>query len=359
MRYFFIAGEASGDMHASCIIKELKRWDTQAEFKGTGGKRMQEAGVQIALHIREMAFMGFVEVLKNIFRIFSNFSTVKKAIKTFNPDVIVLVDYPGFNLRMARWAKKNGYRVVYYIAPKVWAWNLKRVSQIKRYVDLLLVIFPFEKAFFSDYGIRTVYVGNPLIQRIPEENPMIPQDQVALLPGSRIQEIKRMLPIMLATFRNQNRKEKLVVAGMSDFGEQFYIDMIGNEAILEMDNTYQVLRNSKYALVTSGTASLEAALLNIPQIVCYSTSFLTYWIAKTVMKVRFISLVNLILNKRVVTELIQKDFNPLKIKMAIKELEQDSKLLKDDYLRLRKVLGGKQASSNVAREIFEWMEKGN
>jgi len=326
------------------------------QFRGTGGKHMRNAGVDLMLGTEDMAFMGFGEVVKNLFRIRRNFKKVKTAILDFNPDVIILVDYPGFNLRIARWAKQLGYKIVYYIAPQVWAWKENRVNQIRAYVDLLLVILPFEKEFFRRHEISAVYVGHPLLERVPEPDESADKQKIALLPGSRKQEIDRMLPVMIeAVF--VHKQNNLVVAGMSEHGEEYYQNIIKGRATLVMDNVYGVLNQSKVALVTSGTATLETALMRVPQVVCYATSALTYWIAKRLIKVNYISLVNLILERPAVPEIIQGQFKPVPVKHASMQVLSDSISVQESYTQLRKLLGDGDASKRAALTIVDFMSK--
>lgn len=354
MKYFFITGESSGDLHASSVVRHLKEVDVDAQVYGTGGKHMQAEGVQLSLNISQMAFMGFVEVVKNIFKIKKNFDIVKKAILNIKPDVIVLVDYPGFNLRMAKWAKENGFRVVYYIAPQVWAWRESRIQKIKKYVDLVLPILPFEKDLYAKYQIPAVYVGHPLLERIPDENKEIEKSKIAILPGSRKQEIEKMLPVMIEAMYVIGKQNQLVVAGLSEHGETYYHSMIKGRAHLVMDKTYELLEQSKLAIVASGTASLETALHKVPQVVCYSMHPLTYRIAKLLVKVNYISLVNIITARPVVPEMIQKDFTPVSVKNASMEVMLDTLNVQEGYQQLRKMLGNGDTSYRVANILYKF-----
>ncbi|MCO5233505.1 MAG: lipid-A-disaccharide synthase [Chitinophagales bacterium] len=358
MKYFFVTGEASGEMYAAQVVHSLRALDSSAHFFGSGGKYMRNSGVEIVLDIRQMAFMGFVEVLKNFFEIRKNFKKIKEAILEVRPDVIVLVDYAGFNLKIAKWAKKLGFKIVYYIAPKVWAWNEKRVNSLKKYIDLLIVIFPFEKEYFENRGIQVVYVGNPLVQQISSQVIHVQKNKIAIFPGSRKQEIERILPVMIEAMYF-HAKNNLIVAGLSDFGEDFYHSIIKDRAELVMDNPYSVFNQSKLAIVTSGTASLEAALMNIPQVVCYKMSRLNYWIARLLIKVNYISLVNLILQRPIVPELIQDNMNAVSIKNISMTVMEDEFLIKDAYLQLRKLLGEGDASHRVALVIHDFLTRGD
>lgn len=356
MKYFFITGEASGDLHTSNVVRHLKEVDGSAVFYGTGGRHMQEAGVQISLHIREMAFMGFVEVAKNIMKIKRNFDTVKKAILEVQPDVVVLVDYPGFNLRMAKWAKEQGFRTVYYIAPQIWAWKENRINKIKKYIDLVLLTLPFEKEYYSKHQVQSIYVGHPLLERIPDVPAPTDKTKIALLPGSRKQEIERMLPTMLEAMYVIGGQNQLLVAGLSEFGESYYHSIINGRATLVMDQPYEVLSQSKLAIVTSGTASLETALMKVPQVVCYAMHPLTYRIAKLLVKVNYISLVNIIASRPVVPEMIQKDFTPVSVKNASMEVMLNLLSVQEGYQQLRKMLGNGDTSFRVANILFKFAQ---
>lgn len=350
MKFFFLTGEVSGDLLAAKLIKELKEKDKQLEIFGTGGEHMEQEGVSLVLHHQKMAFMGFYEVLKNIFQIRRNFRIVRKSILDIQPDVIVLVDYPGFNLRMAEWAKKNNFKVVYYVAPKVWAWKERRVKKLQAYVDLLLVLFPFEEEYFQRFSIPTKFVGHPLGYELKVQQ-KFQQNRIALLPGSRKQEIDRMLPVMLDAFQQQSDK-KLIVAGLSVLGESYYQSIIQGRAELQLDETQQVLEQAELAVVTSGTASLETALKGVPQVVCYAMHPITYWIAKRLIQIKYISLVNLILQAAIVPELIQQQFNTESLWETSNTVLKHRKEVEKDYLRLRKAIGSENASEKAARELL-------
>ncbi|HUH74499.1 MAG TPA: lipid-A-disaccharide synthase [Chitinophagales bacterium] len=358
MKYFFITGEASGDLLASNVVRQLNEIDEAAVIIGTGGKYLEKAGVKLVLNIEKMAFMGLVEVVKNLFTIRHNFKIVQQSILGFQPDVIVLVDYPGFNLKMAKWAKAHGFKVVYYIAPKVWAWKESRAKLLKKYVDLLLVILPFEKEYFKTHEIKSLDVGHPILENIPPVNYVFIKRNIALLPGSRKQEIDVLLPAMLDAMSHYD-SEDIVVAGLSEHGRAYYNRMIRGRATLVMDDIYHVLDESKLAIVASGTATLEVALMNVPQVVVYKMNTLTYWIAKRFVKIPYISLVNLILNQNAVPELIQNDFNVLELKKVSNQVLSDTKVIQDDYLRLRKLLGDGQTAKNAAKYIFDFAKKGD
>lgn len=369
MKYYLIAGEASGDLHGSNLIKALKKLDPIAEMRCWGGDKMQEEGAELIKHYRDLAFMGFAEVVKNLPTIFKNINFCKKDITAFQPDVIILIDYPGFNLRIAKWAKENGYKVVYYISPQVWAWKESRVNAIKKYVDKMLVILPFEKEFYAKWNYEVDYVGHPLVEVIDEfiekeeEKPAtIPQTSkgiVALLPGSRKQEILKKLPVMIQVskyFPDYN----FIVAKAPGVEDEFYSSLLK-----EFDNvyavtgkTYSILYTAKAALVTSGTATLETALFAVPEVVCYKGSNISYQIAKRLIKIKFISLVNLIMNKEVVKELIQGEMNTKNLIKELKPLLTDNEKkfnLQKDYSALKKLLSaGGHASTNAAKIIYNF-----
>ncbi len=364
MKYYIIAGEASGDLHGSNLIKELHKIDKKAIVHCWGGEKMESAGAEVIKHYRDLAFMGFSEVIKNLPTIFKNIAFCKKDIEQFEPDVLVLIDYPGFNMRIAKWAHKKQLKVIYYISPQIWAWKEKRVHAIKRDVDKMLVILPFEKDFYKKYNFEVDYVGHPLCEVISDwnkENPSIQKENIiALLPGSRKQEILIKLPIMLSIAKHFPTY-KFVVAKAPGIADGFY------DAILQpyenvgsvSNETYLLLAKSKAALVTSGTATLETALFAVPEIICYKGGKISYEIAKRLIKIKFIGLVNLIMDKEVVKELIQDDLNE---KNLIKELStllsNDEKIaqLKSDYAALSDLLsGGGHASSNAAELIYKFL----
>jgi lipid-A-disaccharide synthase len=366
MRYYVIAGEASGDLHGSNLIKAIHREDSKADVRCWGGDKMQAAGATLVKHYRDLAFMGFVEVLMHLRTIFRNIDFCKKDITDWKPDVLVLIDYPGFNMRIAEWAKKQGIRIVYYISPQVWAWKEKRVEKIKRDVDKMLVILPFEVDFYHKWDYKVTYVGHPLIEVIANEKDNVPvrpiseKPVIALLPGSRSQEIKLKLPIMLQIVKHFPQYQ-FVIAQASAQPDSLYNEIIGGQPIkLVKDQTYNLLKQSAAALVTSGTATLETALFGVPEVVCYKGNPISYWLATKLIKVKYISLVNLIMDKLVVTELIQGDLNETKLKQALERLLTDEAYknqLKSDYAELWHKLGSNYASGNAAKEIVQ-MAKG-
>jgi lipid-A-disaccharide synthase len=369
MKYFVIAGEPSGDLHGSNLLRNLVTADPDADISCWGGDMMKEAGGKLLKHYRETAFMGVWEVLINIRKVKSNFAECRRQIETFRPDVVILIDYPGFNLRIARFVKKLGIRVYYYISPKFWAWNEGRVSKIKKYVDRLYIIFPFEKAFFRKHGYDAVYLGNPLIDQVGSwrrQNgdgktilPLAGQGDkpvIALLAGSRLQEVKKVLPEMISV-AGSLPDYRFVVAGMDHLPEKVYRDIIGTMPVdVIYGKTYDLLSVAEAALVTSGTATLEAALFDVPQIVCYKTSALTYHMVKSVIKVRFISLVNLIMDREVVRELIQGDLNTVTLYRELQDILRTGlkhDVVRSDYRQLRKILGDEGASARIASDMVD------
>ncbi len=322
MKYYFIAGEASGDLHGSNLAKALLGKDKNAVIQGWGGDLMQTAGVTITKHYKELAFMGFAEVVKNIRTIFKNFKLCKEDITKFKPDTIVLIDYPGFNLRMAKWAKEQGYKVVYYISPQIWAWKESRIHSIKKYVDEMIVILPFEKDFYKKHNYEVHYVGHPLLQLINDfkdtysrefvmaELGLKTEKIIALLPGSRKQEISIKLPLMLSAVKHFPQYQ-FIIAKAPGTDESFYKEIIsGYDNVSTIENkTYQLLSVAEAALVTSGTATLETALFKVPEIICYKGGNISYQLAKRLIKIKYIGLVNLILDRPLVQELIQNELN--------------------------------------------------
>ena len=368
MKYYVIAGEASGDLHASNLVAEIKKKDKKSEFRGFGGDLMKAQGVELVKHYRLMAYMGFVEVAVNLRKVLRNIAQCKKDILDYQPDVLILVDYPGFNLRIAEFAHEKGLKVVYYISPQVWAWKRSRVSKIKASVDKMLVILPFEEDFYKRYGVDVTYVGNPLLDELDKfgtGNRSIflrrnslgeKREIIALLPGSRKQEIKRVLPIMLKVAPHFPEYQ-FVIAGVSSIEKDLYKRIIGNTDVFLIENqTYELLQNASAAVVTSGTATLETALFTVPEVVCYKSSGISYLLAKWMIKVKFISLVNLVMDKEVVKELIQNDLTEENI---VKELEQllrngkRQRQILEDYDDLKERLGNAGASEKAADIIVK------
>lgn len=367
MKYYLIAGEASGDLHGANLIKALKKEDPDASFRFWGGDLMKAAGGTEVKHYRDLAFMGFAEVIMNLRTIFKNISFCKKDIDAYNPDVIIFIDYPGFNLRIAKWAKERGYKTHYYISPQIWAWKEGRIKDIKSDVDEMFVILPFEKKFYEEkHNFPVHFVGHPLIDAIhnrkfidPEvfkkENNLDQRPIIALLPGSRKQEISKMLEIMIS-IAEDFKEYQFVIAGAPSQEADFYRKFLKTSNIDFIENkTYDLLSVAEAALVTSGTATLETALFKIPQVVCYKGNQISYEIAKRVIKLDYISLVNLILEKEAVTELIQSDFNSKRLKEELQKILDTDKRndILADYNVLEKALGGNGASEKTAKLIFK------
>ena len=367
MKYYIIAGEASGDLHGANLMKALYQQDTDANIRYWGGDLMQQVGGKLVKHYRELAFMGFVEVIFNLKTIFKNISFCKKDIESFSPDVIIFIDYPGFNMRIAKWAKQKGIKTHYYISPQIWAWKEGRIKEIKRDVDAMYVILPFEKDFYENkHDFPVHFVGHPLIDAIAnrnqvkigdfrKENGLDNRPIIALLPGSRKQEITKMLQVMLSVVEDFNEYQ-FVIAGAPSQDEDFYKPYIKTKNVhLLLNETYDLLSVSYAALVTSGTATLETALFKVPQVVCYKGSRISYEIAKRIIKLKYISLVNLILDKEVVTELIQTEFNKKRLKEELTYILDEYKraVLFLDYYELEQKLGGIGASEKTAKLIVE------
>jgi len=365
MKYYVIAGEASGDLHGANLIKAIKRKDSIAEFRCWGGDLMKEQGCCVVKHYKDLAFMGFVEVLFNLKTILSNFKFCKKDIVFYKPDVVILIDYPGFNLKMASFVKQLNIPVYYYISPQIWAWKQGRVKKIKRIVDKMFVILPFEKDFYKKFNFDVEFVGHPLLdamnddcyksEMIPfrNENNISDKKIIAILPGSRKQEILKMLPIMLSVVEHFPDYE-FVIAGVSFLPKEMYENIILNKPVkIVYGKTYPLLYNSYAAIVTSGTATLETALFGVPEIVCYKGSNISFMLAKKLVKVNYISLVNLIANKEIVKELIQNDFNKERLIAELtKILENENReQMKSSFMELKKMLGSGSASDKTANII--------
>jgi len=343
-------------MHAANLVSELKKVDDNLVTRAWGGERLISEGVEIYKNIKETAFMGLWSVIKNLRLIKCNLDYCKKDLLAFKADALILVDYPGFNLKIAEFAKKNGIKVFYYISPKVWAWNKSRVFKIKKYVDHLLVIFPFEVDFYKKYGVEVTYVGNPLLDEIEKKEYLlsykVTKPIIALLPGSRKQEIDKNLPIMLSIVDDFPGYD-FVIAATKTFGKDYYNKIIKNDTVaLVFGETYGLLANSEYALVTSGTATLETALFKVPQVVCYKTYWLTYIISKSFINIKYLSLVNILLNKMAVKELIQGRLSKENLKVELGLLSNERERILDDYNKLSKLLNKQGASKNAAQFIF-------
>lgn len=367
MKYYIIAGEASGDLHASNLMKALKQVDNKADFRFWGGDLMQEVGGTMVKHYRDLAFMGFAEVLMNLRTIFKNIKLCKTDISGYQPDVIIFIDYPGFNFRIAKWARQEGYKTHYYISPQIWAWKENRIKAIKRDIDEMYVILPFEKDFYEQkHNFPVHFVGHPLLDAIQKREPvglkafcethqLNQKPIIALLPGSRKQEISKMLSVMLSVV-DDFPEYQFVIAGAPGQDTEFYKQFIGKSQVSFVQNkTYDLLSVSTAALVTSGTATLETALFKVPEVVCYKGNFISYHIAKRIINLDYISLVNLIMDKPVVKELIQNEFNTKQLKSELHKILDEShrKKLFQEYYDLEKKLGGAGASLKTAQLIFE------
>jgi lipid-A-disaccharide synthase len=375
MNYYIIAGEASGDLHGSNLVKELKHLDPSGTYRCWGGDLMEQAGATVVKHYRELAFMGFAEVIKNLPTILNNLKFCKQDILQFRPDVLILIDYPGFNLRIAKWAKEQGFKVIYYISPQVWAWKESRVKLIKKVVDRMLVILPFEKEFYDKWDYKVKYVGHPLAEVIDqylknpaplttagsrEENKY--KDIIALLPGSRKQEIMVKLPIMLEAAKNFPQY-RFIVSQAPGQPASLYHELIGSYPHVEMapaGQNYALLSRSRAALVTSGTATLETALFGVPQVVCYKGSAISYHIAKRLVKIKYISLVNLIMDRPVVKELIQHEVNVPQVTHELDTIlhnRQKVEVIKNDYNQLKDLLQKDgNASQRAAQEVIGFLQ---
>ena len=373
MKYYLIAGEASGDLHASNLVKEIKYADKTAVFRGWGGDLMQVQGVELVKHYKDTAYMGFVEVLFHLRDIFRNIDSCKKDISAYNPDVLILVDYPGFNLRIADYANKTGLKVVYYISPQVWAWKESRVKKMKRTIHKMLVILPFEKDFFKKHEWEVEFVGHPLLDAIQNisnktkeefyvNNNIDKKEIIALIPGSRKQEISKMLPIMLSVVDNF-KDYQFIIAGAPSIEAAYYQELIKNSNIhIVFNQTYALLQNATAALVTSGTATLETALFQVPEVVCYKGNPISFWLAKKLVKVKYISLANLIMDREIVKELIQADLNKQNLTLELQKLLYDNAyktILKSDYISLKEKLGGEGASKKAALSIIDYIKESN
>lgn len=367
MKYYIISGEASGDLHASNLMKSLKNEDHHADFRFWGGDLMQAVGGTLVKHYRDLSFMGFSEVVMNLRTILNNIKYCKKDILQYEPDVLILVDYPGFNLRIAEFAKKQHIAVHYYISPQIWAWKENRINKIKRDVDHMYVILPFEKNFYEDkHDFPVHFVGHPLLdaianrkvidpEKFAQQNGLNDKPIVALLPGSRKQEITKMLSVMLK-MAPRFPDHQFVIAGAPSQELSFYKKFIKDKNIAIVENkTYDLLSVATAALVTSGTATLETALFKIPEVVCYKGSEISYQIGKRLVNIKYISLVNLILDKEVVTELIQDEFNETNLENELFKIldHKEREIMFDHYYKLEKKLGGKGASDNTAKLIVK------
>lgn len=372
MKYYIIAGEASGDLHGSNLIKGLQKVDSEVEIYAWGGDLMsQQKGVTLRKHYRDLAFMGFVEVVKNIRTILRNIQFCKKDIMAFKPDVIIFIDYPGFNLRIAKWAKKKGFKTFYYISPQIWAWHTSRVHGIKASIDKMFCILPFEKDFYQSYQFDVDYVGHPLLdvtqniavdEHFRRDNELGDKPIISILCGSRYQEVTAMLPTMLSVV-SSFPEYQFVVAGANSIASSVYEDILRQSTTAQQfgikiikNKTYQLLKHSQAALVKSGTSTLETALIGVPQVVCYKGSPISFAIAKRVVKVKYISLVNLIMDKLIVKELIQDDFNTENLKLELQNALNNQENIRKEYDILRGVLGNAGASDKAAELMYQYLD---
>ncbi len=375
MKYFIIAGEASGDLHASHLMRELKEADNTASFTFFGGDLMAAEGGTLLKHYREMAFMGLFPVLLNLNKIRRNFKLAELKLLEFKPDVLILVDYPGFNLRMAEFAKTNGIKVFYYISPKIWAWKTKRVHKVKEFVDEMFTIFPFESAFYGKYDYKVRFVGNPTVDELAHRpnqqetfidfilrNDLPDRPIIALLAGSRRHEIKRILPVLAAVSR-QFTDYQFVIAGAPSQSQHLYTEVLGKTVIpVVFGQTYELLQRSTAALVASGTATLETAYINIPQVVCYriEAGRLGTWVKDRLIKIPFFSLVNLIAGREIVKELFQQYCTPETVGNELKRILTDTAYrehMLDGYAEVLAGLGGPGCAERAAREMVALLKK--
>ncbi|WPP51265.1 lipid-A-disaccharide synthase [Catalinimonas niigatensis] len=365
MKYYIIAGERSGDLHGANLIKALKKEDVEADIRCWGGDEMQKAGGELVVHYRDLAFMGFWEVFKNLFTIRKFLSKCEQDLLAYQPDVLILIDYAGFNMRMARFAKQHNILNYYYISPKLWAWNQGRAKKVKAYVDKMFVILPFEKDFYRQFDYPVEYVGNPLLDAIREFTPqqdfrkkygLDERSVIAVLPGSRQQEVSNMLRTMLELAPNFPEFQ-FAVAAVNNLPNAMYDEARQKENVVVIEGkTYDILHQAHAALVTSGTATLETALFEVPQLICYKTSVVSYKIAKSLIKVPFIGLVNLIAEEEVVPELIQAEFNTNRLQKELKKIASDTperKAQLSAYQRIKHMLGKERASEKTARLIVQ------
>jgi lipid-A-disaccharide synthase len=369
MKYFIIAGEASGDLHGANLIKGLKKADSEAKVYCRGGNLMKDAGGELMTHYGETSFMGYFEVIANIRKIARSIKECRKQISEIRPDVLILIDYPGFNMKMAAYARKLGIPVYYYISPKIWAWKEWRIKQIKRDVTRMYIILPFEKEFYAHHDFKVEYFGNPLVDQIERRRPSLTdrggifeslglsdKPVITLLAGSRVQEVKRILPAM-ADISGYYPDYQFLLAASDNISEELCRQIIGTRPVKIIYNkTYELLAIAEVALVKSGTSTLEAALIGTPQVVCYKAGYLSYYLARLLVKIRFVSLVNLLMDREVVKELIQDDLNPQKI---VKELNTIIKggwkreIMKNNYAELRKMMGDPGVSDRVAADMYK------
>jgi lipid-A-disaccharide synthase len=362
MKYYLLAGETSGDQHAAGLIRAIRKLDPEASFRGMGGDACQKEGMEIFLHLREQNFMGFVEILRHLPKILGQIKAVCRDIQSFQPDVVVPVDYPGFNFRVMKWAAKQGFRVDYFIPPQVWAWHSTRANSLRKYCHQILVIFPFEVDFYKKFNVDVHYVGNPLLDRSElsqrPNKPLNDPIHLVMLPGSRAKEVEKVLPVMLQSLE-QLSGIRADIAGMSHLADSLYQEHLNKHPELQVnlhkDQTTELLRQADIAWVTSGTATLETALMGVPQVVCYRGDALSIAIARRLIQVSWISLVNLLLQQTAIPELIQQELNPKRLSLETQRLMQPSGRNKqlEHYKNLRALLGGAGCSDKAARYIVE------
>lgn len=369
MKIFIIAGEASGDLHGSNLCEALKTQIPKVQLQGWGGELMKAKGVEIKKHYAELAFMGFVEVIMNLRTILGNIKLCKKEIEDFKPDAIIFVDYPGFNLRIAQWARNKKYKTIYYISPQVWAWKSSRVFKIKKYIDLMLTILPFEDAFYKKFNYESHFVGHPLLDAIKKfntpnkdfflkENNLSTAPIIAILPGSRKQEIDKILHEAIKV-AHSFKEFQFVIAAAPSINKEYYSAYVSDNIKIVYNQTYSLLSNAKAAIVCSGTATLETALFNVPQVVCYKGGKISYHIAKRIIKVKFISLVNLISDKLVVKELIQDEMTAKNISEELNNILSNNIHLNNmlnNYNDLKLKLGNEGASERAAKKIQDFLK---
>ena len=372
MKYYLIAGEASGDLYGSLLIHEIKNLDPDAQFRCWGGDLMKGQGSDLVKHYKDHNYMGFLEVIINIRSILKNIKFCKKDVVKYDPDALILIDFPGFNMRIAKFIKSHTrIPVFYFIAPQVWAWKENRVKKIKRYIDKLFVILPFEKKYFNNHGIEVSYNGHPLVEHIERFVKEVAnskeefyskyeldhkKENILLLPGSRKQEIEKKLPVMLNACKDIEDQFNIVIGGINHLEHIYHEIGLESNVTIIYDDTYNILNNSRVAFVTSGTATLETAFFNVPQIVCYKSSWISYQIAKTLVKVNYISLVNLILNKETVKELIQSDLSVVNLKNNLDYILNKKPYLETilhDYKHLKKLCQGNNVPKLTAKEMLK------
>ncbi len=361
MKYYIISGENSGDLYGGYLMDSLRKYDQDATFFCWGGDSMQEKGGKMIRKLNRLSFMGFWEVAQNFPTILYNFQLVKKDLKKKNPDVLILIDYPGFNLRVAQFAKKKNIKVLWFVAPQIWAWKESRITRIKKYIDRMYVVLPFEKNYFKSKNFNVEYFGHPLTQIINQKyfNSERKRKIIALFPGSRKQEVKKMLPTMLKLI-DYFRDYRFIIGGVKNIDLNFYKKIIKNYDVkLVVDQTYKLMSCSSASIVTSGTISLESAMHNLPQVVCYKTSFISFLIAKRLVKSKYISLVNIILKRPVVDELIQQDFNSENLILSLEKLlnKNNIKNIQKEYNQLMSSLNKKFSFNNLAKDMLNFVKK--